>query len=58
VRHAVVSFPVRTLGGQRKGLERTYRDRLGRLVDGCARVTGVAEASVPGELVFVLTLDG
>jgi 16S rRNA (guanine(1405)-N(7))-methyltransferase len=58
VRHAVVSFPARTLGGQRRGMERTYRDRLERLVDECARVTGVAEASVPNELVFVLTLDG
>lgn len=58
VRHAVVSFPARTLGGQRKGMERTYRDRLERLVDECARVTGVAEASVPNELIFVLTLHG
>jgi 16S rRNA (guanine(1405)-N(7))-methyltransferase len=58
VRHAVVSFPATTLGGQRKGMERTYRDRLERLVDECARVTAAAEASVPNELVFVLTLDG
>ena len=58
VRHAVVSFPARTLGGQRKGMERTYRARLERLVNECPRVTGAAEASVPNELVFVLTLDG
>ena len=58
VRHAVVSFPARTLGGRGKGMERTYRERLERLVADCPRVTGVAEASVANELVFVLTLDG
>lgn len=58
VRHAVVSFPARTLGGRGKGMERTYRERLERLVTDCPRVVGVVEASVPNELVFVLTLDG
>ena len=58
VGHAVVSFAARTLGGQRKGMERTYRERVERLADECPRVIGVAEASVPNELVFVLTLDG
>ncbi|HET9878913.1 MAG TPA: 16S rRNA methyltransferase, partial [Candidatus Limnocylindria bacterium] len=58
VRHAVVTFPARSLGGKGKGMERTYRERLERLVAGCGRVAGVAEASVPNELVFVLTLDG
>lgn len=58
VRHAVVSFPVRSLGGRGKGMERTYRARLDRLVDDAARVRAVAEASVSNELVFVLTLDG
>ncbi len=56
-RHAVVSFPVRSLGGRGKGMEGTYRERLETLVRGLGpRVTGVAEASVPNELVFVLTL--
>ena len=32
VRHAVVSFPARSLGGRGRGMERTYRDRLERLV--------------------------
>ena len=58
VRHAVVSFPARALSGRGKGMERTYRERLERLVADCPRVIGVAEASVPNELVFVLTLDG
>jgi len=58
VHHAVVSFPARALGGRRKGMERTYRTRLERLVDESMRVTRVAEASVPNELVFVLSLDG
>lgn len=57
VGHAVVSFPARSLGGRRRGMERTYRDRLERLVADAARVRAVAEASVPNELVFVLTLD-
>lgn len=56
-RHAVVSFPARSLGGRGKGMERTNRGRLQTLLaDLGPRVTAVAEASVPGELVFVLTL--
>jgi len=58
VRHAVVSFPARSLGGRGKGMERSYRDRLDRLVAEAGRVRAVAEVSVPNELVFVLTLDG
>jgi len=58
VTHAVVSFTTRSLGGRGKGMERTNRDRLDRLVAETGRVSEVAEASVPGELVFVLTLDG
>ncbi len=57
VRHAVVSFPTRSLGGRGKVMDRTYRDRLERLTHDAGRVTAVAEASVPNELVFVLTLD-
>ncbi len=54
---AVVSFPLRSLGGRGKGMERTYRERMATLVrDLGERVTGVAEASVPHELVFVLSL--
>jgi 16S rRNA (guanine(1405)-N(7))-methyltransferase len=56
VRHAVVSFAARSLGG-RGGREKTYRDRLDRLVVESGHVTEVAEASVPNELVFVLTLE-
>jgi 16S rRNA (guanine(1405)-N(7))-methyltransferase len=55
-RHAVVSFAARSLGG-RGGRERTYRERLDRLVRDAGRVRDVAEASVPNELAFVLTLD-
>jgi 16S rRNA (guanine(1405)-N(7))-methyltransferase len=58
VRHAVVSFATRSLGGRRGGMERTYRRRLDRLAVDAGRVRDVAEASVPNELVFVLTLDG
>ena len=58
VRHAVVSFPMHSLGGHRKGMERTYRARVDQLVADAARVSSVTEASVPSELVFVLTLNG
>jgi 16S rRNA (guanine(1405)-N(7))-methyltransferase len=57
VRHAVVSFPVRSLGGRGRGMERMYRARLEQLASAVPRVREVAEASVPSELVFVLTLD-
>jgi len=56
--HAVVSFAARSLSGRGgDGRERTYRDRLDRLVADAGRVRAVAEASVPNELVFVLSLD-
>ena len=55
VDHAVVSFAARSLGG-RGNHERAYRARLDRLVEETHRVRSVAEASVPGELVFVLEL--
>jgi hypothetical protein len=38
-------------------MERTYRERLARLVADAGRVGAVAEASVDNELVFVLSLD-
>ena len=58
VRHAVVRFPTHSLGGHGKGMERTYRARVDRLVADAACISSVAEASVPSELVFVLTLHG
>jgi 16S rRNA (guanine(1405)-N(7))-methyltransferase len=54
--HAVVTFAARSLGG-RGSHERTYRARLDRLVEESGRVRDVTEASVPGELVFVLELE-
>jgi 16S rRNA (guanine(1405)-N(7))-methyltransferase len=55
---AVVSFTTRSLGGRGRGMERTNRGRLQRLVADAGRVRVVAEASVPNELVFVLALGG
>jgi 16S rRNA (guanine(1405)-N(7))-methyltransferase len=56
-RHAVVSFPVRSLGGRARGMERTYRRRFETLMQELGpRVAAVAEASVPNELVFVVAL--
>jgi len=55
--HAVVSFPARSLGGRGKGMDRTYRHRLETLLTEVEpKVVSVAEASVPNELVFVLSL--
>ena len=54
--HAVVSFPARSLGGRSRGMEPAYRRRMAEL----AAEVGVGEirdASVPSELIFVLTLD-
>jgi 16S rRNA (guanine(1405)-N(7))-methyltransferase len=56
VRHAAVSFTTRSLGGRDRGMERTYRRRVDRLIADLGRVTDVTEASVPNELVFVLAL--
>ena len=58
VAHAVISFPRHSLAGRGRGMERTYRRRLDRLVADAAGIREVAEASVPDELVFVLKLDG
>ncbi|HEX6620625.1 MAG TPA: hypothetical protein VF024_13245 [Solirubrobacteraceae bacterium] len=56
VRHAVVSFTRRSLGGRTaRGMERTYRARMDRLADEVGAIE-VSEASVPNELVFVVTL--
>ena len=57
-RHAVVSFATRSMGGRGDGRDRIYRSRMERLVAEARHVSAVAEASVPSELVFVLTLDG
>jgi 16S rRNA (guanine(1405)-N(7))-methyltransferase len=57
VRHAAVSFTTRTLGGRERGMEPTYRRRMDRLVADVGRVTDVTEASVPSELLFVVTLE-
>lgn len=57
VRHAVVSFPRRSLGGRGKGMERSYRERLDRLLAASPRVEEVTETSVPSELAFVLRLS-
>jgi 16S rRNA (guanine(1405)-N(7))-methyltransferase len=56
-RHAVVSFATRSLGGRGDGRAATYHRIIERLVADAGRVSAVAEASVPNELVFVLTLN-
>ena len=55
--HAVISFTTRSLSGRERGMARTYRSRLERLVAEVPQVHGVSEASVPNELVFILTLE-
>jgi 16S rRNA (guanine(1405)-N(7))-methyltransferase len=55
--HIVLSFPVRSLGGLRRGMEATYRRRADALMAGLgSRVSEVREASVPNELVLVMNL--
>jgi 16S rRNA (guanine(1405)-N(7))-methyltransferase len=56
-RYAVVTFPAHSLGGGSRGMARTYRSRLEDLVAELG-VAEVREASVPNELVFVLTMHG
>jgi 16S rRNA (guanine(1405)-N(7))-methyltransferase len=57
-RHAVVSFATRSLGGRGDRRTDAYRDRMDRLMTDVGRIRRVEEASIPNELVFVLTLDG
>lgn len=53
---AIVSFPARSLGSRRR-LDRAYRERMDELLQALGgRVQNATEASVPNELVYVLTL--
>lgn len=58
VRHAVITYPGRSLGGRRRGMDATYRRRM----DALAAEVGssdVRDVSVASELVFVVRLaDG
>ena len=54
--HAVVSFPARSLGGRSRGMEAAYRRRMAGLAEEVG-VGEIEEASVPSELIFVLSLD-
>jgi 16S rRNA (guanine(1405)-N(7))-methyltransferase len=59
VPHVVISFPVRSLGGRRRGMETTYRRRVDSLLaDLGSDMQGAAETSIPNELVVVVTLRG
>jgi 16S rRNA (guanine(1405)-N(7))-methyltransferase len=54
-RHIVVSFPVQSIGGREKGMERTYRARFATLIDELGwQERRVQELSISGELVFVI----
>jgi 16S rRNA (guanine(1405)-N(7))-methyltransferase len=57
VRHAVVTFPLRSLGRRTRGMELTYRRELSGIASDL-QVADVQDASIPNELVFVLTLRG
>lgn len=58
VRHAVLTFPLRSLGGRGRGMERSYRRRLDELVGAVDRASAVTEVPLRGELVMVVSLDG
>lgn len=52
-RHVVVSFPVGSLGGRKKGMHAHYRGEMSRLADGLG--VSVEEIAFPGETFYVLT---
>lgn len=52
-RHIVISYPLRTLGGNRKGMGGTYESDFNRLAEG--RNWQVARFEFPNELVFRVT---
>ncbi len=54
-RQVVVSFTRRSLGGRSRGMDRAYRSRMDRLA-AAVSAEDVREASVPNELVFVMSL--
>lgn len=55
-RHAIVSFPARSLGGRGR-LERSYRSRMdGLLAELGSRVTASTEVAFRSELVYVLEM--
>ena len=56
-RHAVITFPTSSLGGRRRGMETTYRRRLDELAAQLL-FRDIREASVPNELVFMVTPHG
>jgi 16S rRNA (guanine(1405)-N(7))-methyltransferase len=56
-KHAVISFPARSLGGRGR-LERSYRSRMDALLDELgSRVTASTELAFRSELVYVLELS-
>jgi 16S rRNA (guanine(1405)-N(7))-methyltransferase len=52
-RHILVTYPLRSLGGRRKGMEETYRSQFNELVAG--RDWSVQEFSFPNEVAYLVT---
>ena len=51
-RYLVVSFPIKTLSGREKGMEKNYEHFFDKLVDGTS--WQINSLSFPTELVFVI----
>ena len=51
--HILVTYPLRSLGGRKKGMEETYRSQFDQLVDG--RGWKIQEFSFPNEVAFLVT---
>ena len=51
--HILVTYPLRSLGGRKKGMEETYREQFDQLVAG--RDWKIQEVSFPNEVAFLVT---
>jgi len=51
--HILVTYPLRSLGGRKKGMEETYRSQFDDLVAGCD--WDIQEFSFPNEIAFLVT---
>lgn len=51
--HILVTYPLRSLGGRKKGMEETYRSQFDQLVAG--RAWKIQEFSFPNEVAYLIT---
>lgn len=51
--HILITYPLRSLGGRKKGMEETYRSQFDQLVAG--RNWRIQEFTFPNEVAFLVT---